>query len=94
MHGSRCHTQDYDASFFETSIRLLGGLLGAFNLSFEPVLLNKAAELGERLVQAFDAPGGLPWSVVNLKTYVMCGECVANIASRMVRSWRHRRPRQ
>eukprot|EP01094_Clydonella_sp_ATCC50884_P026997 TRINITY_DN7579_c0_g1_i1.p1 TRINITY_DN7579_c0_g1~~TRINITY_DN7579_c0_g1_i1.p1 ORF type:complete len:679 (+),score=220.97 TRINITY_DN7579_c0_g1_i1:216-2252(+) len=60
--------KDYDASFFESTIRYLGGLLGAYHLSNEPVLLDQAIDLGDRLVAAFDAPSGLPFSIVNLET--------------------------
>ena len=35
-------------SFFETSIRALGGLLSAYELSKEKVFLEKALDLGER----------------------------------------------
>ena len=41
-------------SVFETTIRMLGGLLGAYDLSGERVLLDKAQELGDRLIRAFD----------------------------------------
>lgn len=37
-------------SFFEISIRALGGLLGAYTLSGEKILLKKAEELGEVLL--------------------------------------------
>ena len=36
-------------SFFETTIRCLGGLVTAYELSGDPVLLEKATDLGERL---------------------------------------------
>ena len=38
-------------SFFETSIRALGGLLSAYELSKEKVFLDKALDLGERWAQ-------------------------------------------
>lgn len=41
---------------FETTIRVLGGLLAAFHLSGEEVLLQKADDLGRRLAKAFDSP--------------------------------------
>jgi hypothetical protein len=40
-------------SFFETTIRVLGGLLSAYNLSGKPHLLQLADELGEALYPAF-----------------------------------------
>jgi mannosyl-oligosaccharide alpha-1,2-mannosidase len=47
---------------FEVTIRYLGGLLGAWDISGHkyPVLLRKATELGEFLYKAFDTPSGLP----------------------------------
>ncbi len=48
------------ASFFETNIRYLGGLLAAYELSGEEILLQKAKELGHMLYAAFDTPNGMP----------------------------------
>jgi mannosyl-oligosaccharide alpha-1,2-mannosidase len=47
---------------FETTIRYLGGLLGAYDVSGGkyPLLLQKADQLGEFLFQAFDTPNGIP----------------------------------
>ncbi|PFH61820.1 hypothetical protein XA68_16154 [Ophiocordyceps unilateralis] len=45
---------------FEVTIRYLGGLLAAYDLSAEPVLLSKAVELGDMLYAAFDTPNRLP----------------------------------
>lgn len=47
-------------NMFETTIRHLGGLLGAFDLSGEPALLQKAQELGDLLYMGFDTPNRLP----------------------------------
>jgi len=55
-------------SFFETTIRVLGGLLSAYDLSREPAFLDKAKDLGQRLSAAFDTPTGLPRAEVNLAT--------------------------
>ncbi|KAF8528811.1 seven-hairpin glycosidase [Hysterangium stoloniferum] len=55
-------------SFFETVIRYLGGLLSAYALSNEPIMLARAIELGEKLLPAFGTPSGLPASGVNPKT--------------------------
>ena len=59
---------DGDVSVFETSIRLVGGLLSAHYACGDPVLLAKAKDLAERLLPAFDTPTGIPWSRINLKT--------------------------
>lgn len=55
-------------SVFETSIRMLGGLLSAHHASGDPVLLTKARDLGNRLLPAFDTPTGMPHRFVNLRT--------------------------
>ncbi|KAK3209360.1 hypothetical protein GRF29_69g1526383 [Pseudopithomyces chartarum] len=48
-------------SVFETTIRYLGGLLSAYDLSQEKVLLTKAVQLGEMLYRAFDTtPNNFP----------------------------------
>lgn len=47
-------------NLFETTIRYLGGLISAFELSDERVLLYKAIELGDILYAAFDTPNRLP----------------------------------
>jgi mannosyl-oligosaccharide alpha-1,2-mannosidase len=43
-----------DISFFETTIRLMGGLLSAYDLSGDRVLLDMAQDLGERIEAVFD----------------------------------------
>ncbi|KAF4452709.1 hypothetical protein F53441_4516 [Fusarium austroafricanum] len=53
-------TDEGAVNLFETTIRHLGGLLSAYELSGEPVLLRKAIELGEMLYVAFDTPNRLP----------------------------------
>ncbi|KAI9691575.1 MAG: hypothetical protein M1822_007646 [Bathelium mastoideum] len=49
-------------SVFETTIRYVGGLLGAYDLSRGkyPILLKKAVELGDMLYAAFDTPNRMP----------------------------------
>lgn len=47
-------------SVFETTIRYLGGLLSAYDLSHEKVLLAKAVQVGEMLYRAFDTPNRMP----------------------------------
>jgi hypothetical protein len=55
-------------NLFETTIRVLGGLLSAHALSGDPIFLAKAVELGERLLPAFATPSGIPFSDVDLAT--------------------------
>ncbi|PHH62324.1 hypothetical protein CDD81_7244 [Ophiocordyceps australis] len=47
-------------NLFEVTIRYLGGLLAAYDLSHEPVLRAKALELGNLVYAAFDTPNRLP----------------------------------
>ncbi|HEY2797810.1 MAG TPA: glycoside hydrolase family 47 protein [Thermoanaerobaculia bacterium] len=53
---------------FEVTIRLLGGLLSAYQLTADPGLLRLADDLGTRLLPAFASPTGMPYMFVNLKT--------------------------
>jgi hypothetical protein len=50
------------------NIRLLGGLLTAFQMSGEPKFLRLAEDLGHRLLPAFQTPTGMPYRFVNLRT--------------------------
>lgn len=58
INWSRPSTRPLD--LFEVTIRYLGGLIGAYDLSQEPVLLAKAIELGDAIYAAFDTPNRLP----------------------------------
>ena len=51
---------------FETIIRVLGGLLAAYDLDGDKRILQKAVELGDALMNIFDTPTGLPKNQVNL----------------------------
>ena len=62
------HDNDETVSVFETTIRSLGGLLAAYDLSKDYVFLEKADDLGSRLLRAFDSPSGIPYGQVNLGT--------------------------
>ncbi|KAK7466256.1 mannosyl-oligosaccharide alpha-1,2-mannosidase [Stygiomarasmius scandens] len=53
-------------STFETTIRVLGGLLSAYYLTNDQLYLDHAEDLGSRLIHAFDTPLGLPVSHVDL----------------------------
>ncbi|KAF5371378.1 hypothetical protein D9615_009662 [Tricholomella constricta] len=57
------------APFFETVIRYLGGLLSAYALSKEPILLSRADDLGTLLLPVFNAtPSGFPAYSVSTET--------------------------
>ncbi|PCH34404.1 glycoside hydrolase family 47 protein [Wolfiporia cocos MD-104 SS10] len=51
---------------FETTIRVLGGLLSAYDLTHDDIYLERAKDLGDRLISAFSTPMGLPLSQINL----------------------------
>ncbi|GBB94547.1 hypothetical protein RclHR1_02380006 [Rhizophagus clarus] len=53
-------------SVFETTIRYLGGMLSAYELSGDEILLEKATQLGEAMIPAFNSPTGLPYNNWNL----------------------------
>jgi len=53
---------------FEITIRLLGGLLSAYQLTGDKSLLSLADDLGNRLLPVFNSPTGLPYVYVNLRT--------------------------
>ena len=55
-------TEELDINVFETTIRYLGGLLGAYDISGEkyPKVLKKAIEVADFLMCAFDTPNRMP----------------------------------
>jgi mannosidase alpha-like ER degradation enhancer 2 len=59
---------------FEITIRILGGLLSAYQMTNDKKLLALADDLGTRLLPVFDSPTGLPYRYVNLKTGKTRGE--------------------
>jgi hypothetical protein len=60
--------KDIRVKNFEITIRLLGGLLSAYELTGEKRFLELADDLGTRLLPVFDSPTGMPYMYVNLKT--------------------------
>jgi mannosidase alpha-like ER degradation enhancer 2 len=60
--------QDMYVQNFEITIRLLGGLQSAYELTGDQRLLAKAQDLGQRLLPVFDSPTGMPYTHVNLHT--------------------------
>jgi mannosyl-oligosaccharide alpha-1,2-mannosidase len=66
---------DGEVSVFETSIRLVGGLLSAWHACGDPVLLARARDCADRLLLSFEAsPIGIPHRFVNLRTGALRGE--------------------
>jgi mannosyl-oligosaccharide alpha-1,2-mannosidase len=83
VHNNLTYDQDQDVNTFETTIRMLGGLLSAHYLSsafpgkFAPVddglsddmYVEKAADLADRLLAAYETRTGIPVASVNLHKY-------------------------
>lgn len=59
---------DYEVNVFETTIRMLGGLLSAHHLTKNDLYLDRAVDLANALIGGFESPSGLPYSSVNLET--------------------------
>ncbi|GBP63539.1 Mannosyl-oligosaccharide alpha-1,2-mannosidase IA, partial [Eumeta japonica] len=59
---------DSDLSVFETTIRFVGGLLSCYALTGDGMFRDKAAEVADALLPAFDTPTGLPFSLINPST--------------------------
>ena len=62
--------QDYDISAFESTIRMVGALVSAYELSGEkhPELVAKARQLADILLVAYNTSSGIPHATVNLRT--------------------------
>eukprot|EP00731_Ephydatia_muelleri_P030266 Em0021g789a len=58
--------QDKDVNLFETTIRVLGGLLATYHLTNDTLFLRRATELGDRLLPCFHTSSLIPFSDVNL----------------------------
>ncbi len=57
---------DVPVQIFEVTIRILGGLLSAYQMDGDPGFLELARELADRMMPAFQTPTGMPWVRVNL----------------------------
>lgn len=58
--------KNYDASVFETTIRVVGGLLSTYDLSGDKIFLEKAKDIADRLLPAWDTQSGIPYNIINL----------------------------
>lgn len=63
-------TKNESVPFFETTIRYLGGLLSAYGLTHDPILLARADDLGSVMLPVFNTSSGLPVYSVNPSKYV------------------------
>ncbi len=60
--------QNIEVQAFEVVIRLLGGLLSAYEMDGDPKFLALAKDLGDRLMPIFESPSGIPFRYVHLQT--------------------------
>ncbi|XP_076320901.1 endoplasmic reticulum mannosyl-oligosaccharide 1,2-alpha-mannosidase-like isoform X2 [Tachypleus tridentatus] len=60
-----------DVNFFETTIRVLGGLLSTYHLTQDSLFLKKAIDIGNRLMPCFKTRSGVPYSDVNLQSGIV-----------------------
>ena len=87
---SLSYTADHEVNTFETTIRMLGGLLSAYYLSTtfphlapqrdddtnqpgEDLYIEKATDLADRLMGAYESSSGVPFASVNLNTSLGVG---------------------
>ncbi|XP_044757578.1 mannosyl-oligosaccharide alpha-1,2-mannosidase IA-like isoform X2 [Coccinella septempunctata] len=57
-----------DVSVFETNIRFVGGLLSCYALTGDVMFRDKAQQIADKLLPAFQTPTGIPYAIVNFKT--------------------------
>ncbi|KAG0479435.1 hypothetical protein HPP92_010192 [Vanilla planifolia] len=58
--------KNYGASVFETTIRIVGGLLSAYDMSGDSMFLDKARDIADKLLPAWSTPTGIPYNRINL----------------------------
>ncbi|XP_069465835.1 endoplasmic reticulum mannosyl-oligosaccharide 1,2-alpha-mannosidase isoform X2 [Ambystoma mexicanum] len=58
--------KNVDVNLFESTIRILGGLLSTYHLTGDDLFLEKAKDIGNRLMPAFNTPSKIPYSDVNI----------------------------
>jgi len=57
-----------DVSVFETNIRYVGGLLTLYSFTGDEIFKEKAADIVDRLLPAFNTPTGIPYALVNAQS--------------------------
>lgn len=57
-----------EMSVFETTIRVVGGLVSIYDLTGDKMFLEKAKKLGTKLLPAFGTPSGVPYTTIALHT--------------------------
>ncbi|KAM4634018.1 endoplasmic reticulum mannosyl-oligosaccharide 1,2-alpha-mannosidase [Polymixia lowei] len=59
-------SKNVDVNLFESTIRILGGFLSTYHLTGDQLFLEKAKDIGARLMPAFKTPSKIPYSDVNI----------------------------
>ncbi|CAD5113656.1 DgyrCDS2817 [Dimorphilus gyrociliatus] len=59
-----------DMSLFEANIRFVGGLLACYGFTGDSLFKEKAVQLADKLLPAFNTQTGIPYGIINLKTGV------------------------
>jgi mannosyl-oligosaccharide alpha-1,2-mannosidase len=54
-------------SFSLSAFRVVGGLLSAYDLSGDKMFLEKAKDIADRLLPAWNTPTGIPYNIINLR---------------------------
>jgi len=68
---TQCYTTNiflilFFVGLFPPKSRVVGGLLSAYDLSGDKVFLDKAREIADRLLPAWNTPTGIPYNIINL----------------------------
>lgn len=80
MHRFLSPFQNNEVSVFETNIRFMASLLSCYALTGDVMFKEKAAQLGERLLPAFETETGIPHSLINLRTGVRpSSHCICRV---------------
>lgn len=66
--GSLSFNKNIEVQSFEITIRLLGGLLTAYQMDGDKRFIALAEDLGKRLLPVFNTPTGMPYRFVNLQS--------------------------
>ncbi|WP_281614999.1 glycoside hydrolase family 47 protein [Flammeovirga sp. SubArs3] len=66
--------KDLEVQQFEIAIRILGGLISAYQLDGDQRFLDLAVNLADRMLPVFESPTGIPYRLVNLRTGATSGQ--------------------
>ncbi|KAI4387108.1 hypothetical protein MLD38_004966 [Melastoma candidum] len=58
--------KEYDASVFETTIRVVGGLWSAYDLSEDESFSDEGQDIADRLLPAWNTPSGIPYKLLSI----------------------------